>query len=353
MGSSVQFEGVSKRYGDNVVLRDFDLEVVGGEFVTLLGPSGSGKTTALNILAGFSDLTTGDVRIGDRSIISLPPEKRNVGMVFQGFSLFPHMTVFENVAFPLRMRKVASGEIRRRVQNALEMVRMEDFASRRPDKLSGGQRQRVALARAVVFEPEVLLMDECLSALDLRLRETLQQEIRALHTELKNTVIFVTHDQKEALSLSNRVAVMQNGTIQQIGTPSEIYGQPKNRFVAEFIGDATWLNVIPTGDGAGYLKGVDATIPYTEQCDGYLMLRPEHVKRECNGTPRDDEDSVRFEATITDSAFLGGFQSYLAKSSGGETIKFQESRGEKMLAIGERVQLRFLIKDATVITDNY
>lgn len=350
MGQSVQFKRVSKQYGKQQILRDFDLDIRAGEFVTLLGPSGSGKTTALNIVAGFTELSSGDVLVGDKSIVALPPERRNIGMVFQGFSLFPHMNVFENVAFPLRMRRAKDQDIKPRVTKALEMVRMAEYAQRMPDQLSGGQRQRIALARAVVFEPAVLLMDECLSALDLRLREALQQELRRLHAELRTTVLFVTHDQKEALTLSDRVAVMQGGRIQQIGTPTQIYRQPESKFVAEFVGQVTLVHVMPQGHGRGYLPELDVTVPYEGPNKACVVLRPEHIKRK-DDAGHDPEMFVTFSGKITDSAFLGNSQSYMVRTKGGAVVEFQESHDKVRwpLAVDSEVHLQFSMADAVVV----
>ena len=242
-GSPVRFQNVTKSFGDTVALRDFNLDIDPGEFVTLLGASGSGKSTALNILAGFSDASSGEVSIDGRALTGVAPEHRNVGMVFQNFALFPHKTVAENVAFPLRMRRVPSAEVDRRVKASLEMVRLDALAGRKPAALSGGQRQRVALARAVVFEPPVLLMDECLSALDLKLREELQEEIRRIHREIGTTVLFVTHDQTEALTMSDRVAILEGGRIVQIDTPEALYDHPRTRFVADFIGQSNMFDL--------------------------------------------------------------------------------------------------------------
>ncbi|MEY8838423.1 ABC transporter ATP-binding protein, partial [Cribrihabitans sp. XS_ASV171] len=215
-GGEISFRKVCKRYGAVEALADFSLEIGAGEFMTFLGPSGSGKSTALNALAGFSDVTEGDILIDGKSVLDLPPEKRNVGMVFQGYSLFPHMTVAENVAFPLKLRRHGRAEIARKVEEVLGMVQLGDLAGRMPSELSGGQRQRVAFARAVVFEPPVLLMDEPLGALDLKLRQSMQVEIKKYHAQLGCTIVFVTHDQGEALALSDRIAVLSDGRIAQV-----------------------------------------------------------------------------------------------------------------------------------------
>ncbi len=249
-GTTVTFDKVSKYFGAAAALEDFCLDVAPGEFVTLLGASGSGKSTALNILAGFSDATSGGVRIGDRSLAGVPSEDRNVGMVFQNFALFPHMSVFDNIAFPLKMRRTPTDKARKLVMDALDMVQLSGLADRRPAALSGGQRQRVALARAVVFSPPLLLMDECLSALDLKLREELQGEIRRIHHEIGATTVFVTHDQGEALTMSDRVAVLRGGRIEQIDEPELLYDRPATRFVADFIGQTNLMAATPVRGGA-------------------------------------------------------------------------------------------------------
>ncbi len=236
--SFVRFADVQKTYdGETLVVKNLNLEVARGEFLTLLGPSGSGKTTCLLMLAGFETATHGEIFLDGAPLTQVPPHRRDIGMVFQNYALFPHMTVEENLAFPLEVRRVDRAEIRRRVDRALAMVRLEGFGNRRPAQLSGGQQQRVALARALVFEPKLVLMDEPLGALDKQLRENMQYEIKHLHEELGITVVYVTHDQGEALTMSNRVAVFNDGVIQQLATPSKLYEEPENAFVAQFIGE--------------------------------------------------------------------------------------------------------------------
>ena len=234
----VRFAGVEKTYdGQSLVVKSLDLEIARGEFLTLLGPSGSGKTTTLMMLAGFEQPTKGEIFLEGRPVSRLPPWKRDIGMVFQNYALFPHMTVAENVAFPLGVRRLPKAEIDRRVARALAMVRLEGFENRRPAQLSGGQQQRVALARALVFEPKLVLMDEPLGALDKQLRESMQYELKHLHERLGLTFVYVTHDQGEALTMSDRVAVFNDGRIQQLASPAELYERPKNAFVARFIGE--------------------------------------------------------------------------------------------------------------------
>jgi putative spermidine/putrescine transport system ATP-binding protein len=237
----ITIAGIRKAFGDHVALDDVSLDIAAGEFLTLLGPSGSGKTTLLMALAGFVRPDVGYLTIGDRDVTRLPPNLRNIGIVFQNYALFPHMSVLANVEYPLKLRRVPKREARARTEAALERVKLAGFGDRSVAALSGGQRQRVALARAIVFEPRVMLMDEPLSALDKNLREHMQFEIRKLHDDLGITTIYVTHDQREALTMSDRIAVMDAGRIQQIGAPSEIYYRPKNRFVAEFMGEANIL----------------------------------------------------------------------------------------------------------------
>ena len=239
--ASLDLIDLGKRYGDVVAARDVNLSIKPGEFVTLLGPSGSGKSTTLAMVAGFELPTSGRIVLNGKDITSLVTHKRGLGMVFQGYALFPHMTVFENVAFPLRLRKTPKAQVQQRVTETLESVSLGRYADRRPSALSGGQQQRVALARAFVHRPPILLMDEPLSALDKNLRAQMQAEIRRLHRELGTTVLFVTHDQEEALGLSDRLAVMSDGAVSQIGTPTEMYELPQNEFVASFLGAANFV----------------------------------------------------------------------------------------------------------------
>ncbi len=238
----VRFAGVEKSYdGRTLVVRRLDLDIARGEFLTLLGPSGSGKTTCLMMLAGFEPLTRGEIYLEGRPLSRVPPHRRDIGMVFQNYALFPHMTVAENLAFPLQVRRLGRSEIEARVRRALEMVRLSGFEHRRPAQLSGGQQQRVALARALVFEPRLVLMDEPLGALDKQLRENMQYELKRLHERLGITVVYVTHDQGEALTMSDRVAVFDSGRIRQLATPRRLYEEPENAFVARFIGETNAL----------------------------------------------------------------------------------------------------------------
>ncbi len=257
----VQFDNVQKSYdGEILVVKGFNLGIEKGEFITLLGPSGSGKTTCLMMLAGFETATHGDIYIDGHSINNIPPHKRGIGMVFQNYALFPHMTVAENLAFPLQVRKMGKSVREEKVRNALDMVQMGEFGGRRPAQLSGGQQQRIALARALVFEPQLILMDEPLGALDKQLREHMQFEIKHLHERLGVTAVYVTHDQSEALTMSDRIAVFNDGIVQQLATPSNLYERPENAFVAQFIGENNKLDAI--------VKGIDDGIATVEFANG-------------------------------------------------------------------------------------
>ena len=234
----VRFENVDKSYdGKQLVVKGLELDIAEGEFVTMLGPSGSGKTTCLMMLAGFETPTNGEIYLDGNPISNIPPHKRGIGMVFQNYALFPHMTVYENLAFPLRVRKFSKDETDKKVEKALSMVSLSGFGSRMPAQLSGGQQQRVAVARALVFDPAVVLMDEPLGALDKNLRESMQYEIKHIHESIGVTVVYVTHDQSEALTMSNRIAVFNDGKVQQLSSPDKLYEEPVNSFVAEFIGE--------------------------------------------------------------------------------------------------------------------
>ncbi len=234
----VKFDKVDKSYdGKVLVVKDLNLDIAEGEFITMLGPSGSGKTTCLMMLAGFETPTNGEIYLDGNPISNIPPHKRGIGMVFQNYALFPHMTVYENLAFPLKVRKFSKDETDAKVEKALSMVSLSGFGSRMPGQLSGGQQQRVAVARALVFDPAVVLMDEPLGALDKNLRESMQYEIKHIHESIGVTVVYVTHDQSEALTMSNRIAVFNDGKVQQLSSPDKLYEEPVNSFVAEFIGE--------------------------------------------------------------------------------------------------------------------
>lgn len=300
-GESVSFDKVTKSYGSHEVLHAFSLEIGAGEMVSLLGPSGCGKSTALRCLAGFESISSGDVTIGERSVVGVPPRRRGIGMVFQHYSLFPNMTVLENVAFGLKVKRVPRDERRARALKMLNMVGLDDFAESFPSRLSGGQQQRVALARAIVINPRVLLLDEPLSALDAKIRVQLRDEIRSLQRRLGITSIFVTHDQEEALAVSDRIAVMHDGVIEQIGEPRDLYVRPATPFVADFVGQSNKVETKIGSDGMVTVCG--SSIPVSNAASpGTLVtvfIRPENVIL---------ESAVDGPYMVVHESFLGAFQ---------------------------------------------
>ena len=310
-GHALALQGLTKRYGSFTAVADVSLRVERGEFLTLLGPSGSGKTTILMCIAGFVAPTAGAILLDGKDITPLPPERRDFGMVFQGYALFPHMTVAENVAFPLRVRKLSAADREAKVRAALDLVQLQGFAERLPRQLSGGQQQRVALARALVFDPALLLLDEPLSALDKKLRAELQEELKALHRRIGRTFVNVTHDQEEALSLSDRVAILNHGKLIQEGAPAHLYEQPRTRFVADFLGKSNFLQgevreSVPGGFviGAGATRIVQAVAENHRPAHGsrvLLSLRPEKITLMAE---QDEADNV-VEGRIAAWSYLG------------------------------------------------
>ena len=301
---AIRLVGVSKTYGGQYALRPTDLEIAEGEFFCLLGPSGCGKTTTLNLIGGFVNASSGEIHIRDRRVDRLPPHRRSVNTVFQSYALFPHMSVRANVGFGLRMARVPSAESKQRVAEALRLVGLEDFGDRLPGQLSGGQQQRVAVARALVNRPAVLLLDEPLGALDLKLRHRLQVELSQIHRDVGTTFVYVTHDQEEAMSMSTRIAVMSEGRIQQVGTPDEIYYRPRSRFVADFIGESNFLDVESAHSGVARLAdghGVPCSSNGAVTGRAVLMVRPESIRI---GDPAEaPEASLR--GRIVQTSFLG------------------------------------------------
>jgi putative spermidine/putrescine transport system ATP-binding protein len=310
-GHALALQGLTKCYGSFTAVADVSLRVERGEFLTLLGPSGSGKTTILMCIAGFVAPTAGAILLDGKDITPLPPERRDFGMVFQGYALFPHMTVAENVAFPLRVRKLSAADREAKVRAALDLVQLQGFAERLPRQLSGGQQQRVALARALVFDPALLLLDEPLSALDKKLRAELQEELKALHRRIGRTFVNVTHDQEEALSLSDRVAILNHGKLIQEGAPAHLYEQPRTRFVADFLGKSNFLQgevreSVPGGFviGAGATRIVQAVAENHRPAHGsrvLLSLRPEKITLMAE---QDEADNV-VEGRIAAWSYLG------------------------------------------------
>ena len=356
----ITVRALRKRYGKVVALDDVDLDVRAGEFLTLLGPSGSGKTTLLMVLAGFIRPDQGSLKFGDDEVVRLAPHKRDIGMVFQNYALFPHMDVTANIAYPLKLRGVSGTELEQRVAAALATVQLDGYGPRRIDQLSGGQRQRVALARAIVFEPRIVLMDEPLSALDKQLRERMQIELRQLHDKLGTTTIYVTHDQREALTMSDRIAVINGGRIMQLDTPRAIYDQPANRFVAEFIGESTFLPVHRDGQTwrcAGQrLQVAGANAPNAPNGPAVLMLRPERL-RILNGAGGEPEADLNVLAARATAVIYQG-DSFLLQATlaDGSAIQARGIASRDALAAipqpGEPVRLGLSVADTVLLADS-
>lgn len=338
--SEVRIEHVFKRFGDVTAVSDFDLTVKDGEFVSLLGPSGCGKTTSLRMIAGFERATEGEIYIGDHCVSShikntfVPPEKRDIGMVFQSYAVWPHMTVTENVAYPLKIQKVPKEERAARVAEMLKLVHLDEYGSRYPHQLSGGQQQRVALARALVMRPGLLLLDEPLSNLDAKLRESMRFEISSIQKELGITVIYVTHDQSEAMTMSDRVVVMSRGVIQQIGTPYEIYRNPANKMVADFIGLVNFVEGEVQGDRV-YISGTGVSFPNTSGITGSatIAVRPENITM--------SRTSGTIEGTLLHRFYLGDAVDYRVQCKHHVIRVIVKGAELKEFTDGEKVYLDF------------
>ncbi len=353
----VVFDRVQKSYdGENLVVKDLNLSIGKGEFLTMLGPSGSGKTTCLMMLAGFETATHGDIRLDGKPINNISPHKRGIGMVFQNYALFPHMTIAENLAFPLEVRKMGKSEREERVQRALDLVQMGEFGGRRPAQLSGGQQQRVALTRALVFEPDLVLMDEPLGALDKQLRETMQFEIKRIADDLGITVVYVTHDQTEALTMSDRVAVFEDGRIQQLAPPDELYEAPRNSFVAQFIGENNTLE--------GVVQDIKGDICLVKLDDGSLIdakpvnvttagerttvsIRPERV--EIN--PELGEDAHLLKAEVLEFIYMGDVFRTRLRVAGNDNfiVKTRNRADQARLEPGTTVNIGWLPQDCRAL----
>ena len=353
----VVFEGVQKSYdGEELVVKDLNLSIKKGEFLTMLGPSGSGKTTCLMMLAGFETATHGQIRLGGKPLNNIPPYKRGIGMVFQNYALFPHMTVGENLSFPLEVRGLDKSERETKVKRALDMVQMADFTGRRPAQLSGGQQQRIALARSLVFEPELVLMDEPLGALDKQLREHMQYEIKHIHERLGVTVVYVTHDQSEALTMSDRVAVFNDGVIQQLATPADLYERPKNAFVAQFIGENNRINAVVTEANSGFIRaktetGTELTAK-SVNCGEVgskttLSVRPERVSVANKG-----ENTV--DAEVLELIYLGDHIRcrMSVEKDDGFIVKVPNAANHMHLVVGERTKVSWLSEDCRALDVN-
>lgn len=345
----ISIRSLSKAHGALTVLDGVDLDVRSGEFMTLLGPSGSGKTTLLMVVAGFVRPSAGQVLVGDQDITRVPPHRRDLGMVFQNYALFPHMTVGENVAYPLRRRRHSKAEIETKVKAALKIVRLENLIERYPSQLSGGQKQRIALARAVSFEPRILLMDEPLSALDKKLREHMQIEIRDLHDRLGITTIYVTHDQREALTMSDRIAVINEGRIAQVDAPAALYEKPKNLFVADFIGDST---ILPLRREAGHLtlNGAPISPGCAPEAIGetpHLVIRPE--KLEVLRADQAPAGHNLIEGALRSALFQGDSVLVQVELSDGAVVSLRQSGRQNLPEPGGRIRLGLPVADTVVL----
>jgi ABC-type Fe3+/spermidine/putrescine transport system ATPase subunit len=356
----LQLKEVIKMYGETLGVGPISFKVEEGEFLSLLGPSGCGKTTALRCIAGFEELTEGTIMIDGIPIDNKPPHKRDIGMVFQQSAIFPHLTVFENVAFGLKLRKVPKAEIQERVKDSMSLVELDGFEHRYPSQLSGGQQQRVGLARTLVVEPSILLFDEPLSNLDLKLRLQMRNEIKALHRKLRKTSIYVTHDQSEALSLSDRIAILSNGLIEQIGSPKEIYEVPKTSFVADFIGESNILKgkikeigkngviSVITDGGMELISSYDIPI---EECtldsDVYVAIRQERTSLV---NAEDERDNI-FKGFVEEIMYLGERTQMIITTEFGHRFVFQLKIGNNIskFAIGENVYFKIEPQDIKVI----
>ncbi len=353
----VRFDRVQKSYdGENLVVTDLNLDIKRGEFLTMLGPSGSGKTTTLLMLAGFETMTSGTIELAGQSLRNVPPHKRDIGMVFQNYALFPHMTVYENLAFPLRARKLPRSEESGRVDRALDMVQLKGYERRRPGQLSGGQQQRVAVARALVFDPQLVLMDEPLGALDKQLREQMQLELKHIHQHIGVTFVYVTHDQSEALTMSDRIVVFNDGVVQQIASPEDLYERPQNSFVAQFIGENNRLQGQITAmngetctveiEGGGKVEALAINV------DGVgartvLSLRPESVLFD----PPADSVPCRFDARVEELIYLGDHMRVRVDVCGHNdfVIKVARSESAPQLEIGQTIPIGWKSHDCRAL----
>ena len=352
--SRVVLKQVTKRYGDTFAVRGLDLDIREGEFLTLLGPSGCGKTTTLRMIAGFVLPSSGTVYLGDEDVTRLPPNKRDIGMVFQDYALFPHMTIGENIAFGLTERHIDKAAIGRRVKELLNLVQLADVESRYPPELSGGQQQRIAVARAVAYSPRVLLMDEPLGALDLKLREAMQTEIRQIQQRLGTTTVYVTHDQTEAMHMSDRIVVMKDGMIEQMGSAEEIYNRPRTRFVADFIGQINLLDGAVVGRDGGFavvdVNGLRVRVEAAPEASGKVTvgIRPQHLTLAANGVA--GAGCNLLPGRIKGRTFSGNLVHIEVELDGGQSVTV-ETRPEDVIGdAGTEVTVQWPPERGTVLT---
>ena len=354
-GTLVSLRNLNKHYGDFTAVDNINLDIRDGEFLTFLGSSGSGKSTTLSMLAGFETPSSGEILVEGKSLVNVPPHKRDIGMVFQRYSLFPHLSVRDNIGFPLDIRKQKGDARERRVDAMLKLVQLEKFAQRRPAQLSGGQQQRVAIARALVYEPRILLMDEPLGALDKKLREDLQDELRHLHRRLGITIVYVTHDQEEAMRLSQRIAIFSHGKIVGLGSGYDLYQNPPNTFVASFLGNSNFLRVQAQGNAAARFESASLAIRPTgglrEGQDLVLMIRPEKalaLSAEQAAAQPLQAGWNEVGATVQEVVFLGESQTCSVTTVGGTALTLKALSGGQPLHPGSPVRVRWAAADACV-----
>lgn len=347
----VKIDNVNKKYGDNHVVRDLFIEIKQGEFLTMLGPSGCGKTTTLRMIAGFETPTSGNIYIEGEEIQNTEPYDREVNTVFQNYALFPHMNIYDNLAFGLSVKKVNKAEIKKRVTEILELVQLVGFENRKPDQLSGGQKQRVAIGRALINKPKVLLLDEPLGALDLKLRKQMQFELKRLQKKLGITFIYVTHDQEEALTMSDRIAIMYGGDLEQIGTPKEIYEKPKSKFVADFIGESNIFYGVANRIENDTLKvtmengnaiAVDDQIKDNEII--YVLVRPENIK-----LSKESVDGFTLVGKVKEHVYIGNVNKTIVVLSTGLEVKMNTTPKVELLPVDSEIYIHWDKQDAVVI----
>jgi len=364
--ATVELRRVTKHFGETVVVKSIDLIVEKGEFLTFLGPSGCGKTTTLRMIGGFELPSSGEILLGGKEVGALPPYQRDVNTVFQSYALFPHLTVAENVAYGLEQKRLPKGEIKQKVTDVLAMVQMDAFAPRKPRELSGGQQQRVAVARAIVNNPSVLLLDEPLGALDLKLRKEMQVELKQLQRRLGMTFIYVTHDQEEALTMSDRIAVMHGGKIEQIASPVEIYTRPRTRFVADFVGETNLLSGTVEGEGTAARlivggvrlplsalasKSAPASASESER-SAHLSIRPESVTVAADGEGVSSEGGPSLSGTVEETIFVGSTWKTIVRLEGGAKMVASEPPGSHgYLAPGLSVVVRWDAEHAVLLEE--
>ena len=343
--TSIHINNLTKSFGETIAVNNVSLTIESGELFFLLGPSGCGKTTLLRMLAGFIEPTNGAIMFGERDVTHLPPHKRNTGMVFQSYALWPHMTVLQNVSYGLKLRKLASNVQEKKAKEALSVVQMEHLAHRKPNELSGGQQQRVALARSIVVEPDVLLLDEPLSNLDAKLRLEMRTEIRRICTTLGITTVYVTHDQKEALSIADRMAVLKNGHVQQIGSPQEVYNQPCSSFVASFIGETNFIEAKSEGNLLTTAVGLLESTHSSTSTDVTVSIRPESFS--LNSPPSSPNT---FSGTCIQSIYLGESAQHKFKTEGGNIIAVTEMNPKHRVEVGQTTTISVAPADVFPIT---